>query len=527
MNQPAYKPRVTRLQPPSKPRWKLIACVSISFVMIALVITDAVMDGPMRQFYTRAPIHEQFTLPNGETLAIHAVLLGSNHSSSFRGKEFTGDDGQVTLVMSCKDLRTGSLSDWSWLKHIEAEDKYGAIVEVTVFEIIQKSQSDTNTRMGKLEKQDFLNGEEVYCVFKIPNLETLKPCEYSVIDTNDEVVATIHPNIPPLQPIEGFYEHSHNLIAEIGPWKVEIVEMNASWSPAHDSVNSQFHLSPSKIYFDYNGTQLDQENLVIMGERLSDGLGNTAGIHPQVNNQPLWKYSSKVARSDYMTNRQDTDLKPLARIDDAKNGIELSKLEGFSQARSLTFMPIGEHERTGTDVSAAKHGSLQLSTRQTRRWKLMHSIFTVGGHSADGGYKYEHSLNYRGTRGDEILGLKIVSKTNQPSTLSLHTKRSLVMLQLEETSNDYLINLFAFDQFNRALQVDAAPDYIDKLPMFLIDTDSDTEYLDLYYSIEPIVPVEIYMKPPTKGLFFPETGTTWYSLAGNREGWQLKYTTKD
>jgi hypothetical protein len=337
-----------------------------------------------------------------------------------------------------------------------------------------------------------------------------------VIDTNDEVVATIHPNIPPPQPIEGFYEHSHNLLAENGPWKVEIVEMNASWSPAQDDSPAHFQLNPSSINFDYNGIRIDQENLVIRDEKLTNALGNFAGIHPQLSNQPLWKYSSQVARSDYLTNRQDTDLKPLGRIDDLKTAIEVSKLEGLREARSLTFMPIGMHERVVADVSNSKYGFIQFSSRYTKRSKFLRGSSGSGGRNA-----YEYQSSYHFSKGDNVLNTKIVSKSNRPTQLSVDTKRPVVILQLEETSSDHLINLFAFDQFNRALQVDALPNYVDKLPMFLIDADSDTEYLDLYYSIEPIVPIEIYMIPPTKGLVFPETGTTWYTLSGRRDGWTL------
>ncbi len=525
MNQSSYKPRVTRLTPPKKPRWKLRIVVALTFVTLSLVLVDAIYDGPVRQVYTRAPVLSRFVLPNGETLVVHAVLGGSKLSTSFRGIEIGTNDGQVTLVMSCKNEHTGRLSDWSWLKHIEVEDRYGAVVEMAISDVIQKSQDTTHYLAGKFEKLDFLTADEVYCVVRMPKVEALKPTDYLVIDTNEDVVATIQSNLPPLQPSDGFYDHSHNLIAQNGPWKIEIEEMYAVWHPAHDAFASHFRIWPSKIYFDHKGSRVDNDNLVVLDEQLTNALGSSADKYPQLNHQPLWKYSSKVARSDYLTTRQDTDLKRLGRIEDLKTASEVSSPEGLRQVRSFTFVPTGKYETAIADVSGTKFGSIAFSNRQTRAWKFTHNGSGSGGGGRTG-YTYEYSSIFSIARDADVLDIKIVTQSNQPTQLSMDTKRPLVMFQLEETSNDHLINLFAFDQLNRALQVDAVTEWVDKLPTFLIDTDSDTEYLDLYYSIEPIVPVETYIIPPTKGLVFPETGLTWYTLAGSRDGWLLKHVDK-
>ena len=519
MTETIYYPKVTRLRPPEpyRPRWKRNGIVVATLGAFILLMVDAIYDGPLKRYYTKPPVIAQYALPNGETLRVHGVLHDENDSLRIRSKPVNNElkFGQ-SLVISCVNQQSGRSSDWSWFKHIEVEDKYGSLIQGQMVTVITVSEDGKWKVHRTIAESKLENYRELYCIVHFPKVESIKPCEFLAIDLNDEVVARIGSPFPPDQPGAGFYDRSHDLQAKNGPWTVELAQITSMWyADGQYPYSNQFN--PPEFHCEYEGNLLEKENVSQIETEFSDALGNPATLWFQPHNQPLWRYRMKVARLDYLTSKQAKELRPLGRVSDLTASSKLSISDDQLLSKSVLFVPVGKHATTSQALAEKEIELRSLNFGyETQRLTCM-SCSRVGGSRGR-----KSVAKFTLLRNEELLKLTLTTKPNEPAKLEFDAKRPLVMLELAEPLQECLINVFAFDQFNRALQVDSVPNGLSRLPMFVVETESDTLHLDLFYSIEPMVPIDFYMVPPTKNLALPlDSGSTWMRMTGTKDGWNV------
>lgn len=524
MSENTYKPRHTRLQnsfdsAPLVKRWLITLGV---IGLIILLFVDADKHGPLHRLYTRPPVIAEHVLANGETLVVHGVLRNGVDSMKLRG-ETVGDDFQfgMTLVISCKNPQTGLSSDWTWFSHFELEDRYGSVVRGYIADLIYRT-ADGEIENRSSDLTNLKNCTEVYYVIHFPEVETVKPCDFLAIGTDDEVWARVESPFPPPEPIQGFYEHSHDLVAESGSWKVELSRIVSHWDatqrrPYYGNINHPAFL------FEHEGRFLEKEHVLQLDGKFSDALGNPIGSFVELNKQPLWKYSMKVARMDYPATKQTKELISIGRINEPSESSELVIADAPTlKIQMALYLPVGKHEKIVQTLNQGDESLCSFGKNHSFAWQRLFRSSATGGASGHNAIQRSHTeadFDIRPT--NNVLHLDLTTHTNQPARLKVDTKLPLVILELAEPLNDRLINLFAFDQLNRALQVNTVPSGLEELPMFVVESESDTKQIDLFYSIEPIVPVEFYMVPPLKEVVLLESGATWLRMSGTKDGWKV------
>ena len=83
------------------------------------------------------------------------------------------------------------------------------------------------------------------------------------------------------------------------------------------------------------------------------------------------------------------------------------------------------------------------------------------------------------------------------TTMTVKTPLPLVAIDLKRTLVNQILNVFAFDQLDRPLKVSSLKHSISRMPLYVVEADSDTKSIDLFVSIEDLVPLEMYIMPPT------------------------------
>lgn len=525
MNENTYKPRDTRLQNSFDPaplirRWLITLGV---IGLIILLFVDADKDGPLHRLYTRPSVIAEHVLPNGETLVIHGVLRNGVDSMQLRGEKVSGRfKFGLTLVISCENPETGLSSDWKWFNHFELEDRYGAVVRGHVDNVIYRT-ADGELESHSSDMIESMSSPEVYYVVHFPEVETVKPCEFLAIGNDDEVWARVESPFPPPEPIQGFYDHSHDLTAESGPWKVELSRIVTYWNSTHRGPDSS-NLANTEFLFEHEGQPLQKEHVLKLDGKFSDAVGNPVALYIELNKQPLWKYSMKVARMDYPTTKQAKELISIGRISEPSESSELVIADTkVLKIQSASYLPEGKHEKIVQTLDQGDESLCDFSKSHSFGWQRLFRSSASGGlsgHNATRGSHTEADFELRPSK--KVLHLDLTSQTNQPARLRIDTKLPLVIFELAEPLNDRLINLFAFDQLNRALQVNTVQSGLEELPMFIVELESDTKQIDLFYSIEPIVPLEFYMIPPLKDVVLLDSGSTWFWMTGEKDGWTVK-----
>lgn len=493
--------------------------IALGTVIVALAIIWFFWSPNRVPELQRVPINSQ------DTLVVHAFLDQPTDSIQLgRSAIIRSDESGIMIVMSFRSTNSSRDSDWSWLKCIHVPDDTGSFVSVEQASFMT-IRSDGSAQLTSPSNESEPPDGVTYCCVVVPRVETDGPCQFHFIGNDDQTVATIVSPLPAPVPSEDFNQHPHQVETTSGSWKAKILGLSF-WRYAKSSIQTgtvDYARTTETLWFEYNGQVMQKDEVAVIDLNYSDALGNKStkqGLPPDL--QPRWKMSMRVGRIDYMADRNASELKYLGKFDDLKSVLELSPSDHVPGLNSATCFGLGNHQisifykgRPGQNINNYRAG---FFGHRAVVGKLPISSSSSGDRDS---WKNEVTYSTSSRNDSQQVSVSYFTRASIGTKMTVNASVPLIAINLTKPLVNQFINVFAFDQLNRPLQVNSVIHTIPQMPLYIVETDTDTEYLELYSSIEDLVPLEMYFIPPTRGVEFPpaKNDFSYLSFVPIQGGW--------
>jgi hypothetical protein len=473
------------------------------------------------------PVLLRAPLINGDTLVVHAILHNDEDEISLRESEFKKDfRGDKFLLSSVGEGLPHE--PWKEIKGIQVTDKYRQTVMSTVMSFHVNTGS--RERSGDFpEDHEVTADSTVMCECVLPKVETDSSPVYQIIDNKNQVIGTFVSPYPAEVPAAGFYDHVHHTEVTTGNWSVRFEECDIFiWKPSSDrAYNStrQLRIQP-KLFAEYDGKPMIGE-VSFFDTHFVDALGNVISTSysesRSPDQQPLWKLKTNVARTDFFTPQSSPELKRVGRIENADLQQTIF-LEDESPIGLVSYVGIGQHELHFPYVENIRFKDL-FRGHGGNPSQLPKCMKTSGGGRGGNESFWERSASYMMTRSSEMESAVVIKVSGQKTTgtqTSVDSKYPLVFVELKQPLAESVLNLFAYDDSKRQIPLSSLEHDLPTLPVYLIESYDDTKFIDLYYAIEPVVPLEMFVVPPTQDLQHPTNKEDLISptLVPTEDGWK-------
>lgn len=493
--------------------------IALGTVVVALAIVWLFWSPNRVPELQRVPINSQ------DTLVVHAFLDQPTDSIQLASNDSIRHDGTgIKIVMSFRSTDSERDSDWSWLKYIQIRDKTDSSVSVYIasFNTIRTNGGSMSTKPpDRQQRRDGIT----YCSVIVPKVETEGPCQYHLVNVDDQAVATIVSPLAPSIPSAEFNSHPHQLETTSGPWRAKVLGMSLGRATKGSIQDGRYYYTspPEKLWFEYDGQVMQKNEVAVVDVLYSDALGNESidsQLPPDL--QPRWKMSMKVGRIDYMAHRNSPELKYIGRFDDIKSILELALTDPVPGVGSVVCFGLGNHQ-----FSISNKGRTERNFHNYRAGFFGHrnvmGNFPISSSGSGDGDSWKFDVTYAAfsQNDNHRINLGYHAEASIGTKMTVHATLPLIAVNLQRPLVNQIINIFAFDQLNRPLKVNSVAHTIPQMPLYIIETDTDTQFLELYASIEDLVPLEMYFVPPTRGVEFPPTNEdfSYLSLAPSPDGW--------
>lgn len=438
-----------------------------------------------------------------DTLVVHAFLDKPTDVFLLHdGRSLKIDGTGVMIVMSFRSTDADRDSDWSWIKRIEVTEKSGdsqnatkASFWITTADGVSKGYSSRPPDRKERRKNGI-----TYCGVQLPKIETVAACQYRVIDVNDQIVASIDSPLPPAFPSLEFNQRPHRLDAESAPWKVQlhgIIFARSTNISIQEGLEPHFGIT-TKFWFEHDGQVMQKNEVAVVDLTYSDALGNRSAANelpPEF--QPRWKIDLKVARTDYMTNRTAKELRHLGKIDDLQSLTKIEPSNELTEISSAICFGQGSHKTTfSNEVVSDEHREYRGGVFGDRKDPVRFYAGTASRSTNNDNWSTEAKYLCN-ERNEEPLIVEYRFIASVGTTMTVKTSLPLVAIDLKRPLVNQILNVFAFDQLDRPLKVSSLKHSISRMPLYVVEADSDTKSIDLFVSIEDLVPLEMYIMPPT------------------------------